>query len=318
LLAAIARDPADPLPWQALADWLEESGQVQSAELARLTLQLRLERRSRRRPTWRDRVRALLAAGVAPCVPEVVNSVGMRLVLVPPGSFVMGAPRREKGWAHDQKQHEVEITRGFWLGAFQVTQDDYEGLTGFNPSWYCPQSGGSGVVTGLDTRRFPVENVSWEECAAFCRKLSARPAEKRAGRVYRLPTEAEWEYSCRAAAGYSQAYFWGAEPSTSEANFERGQGHPCPVGSYKPNAFGLYDLHGNVYEWCGDWDDQNYYKNGPRKDPTGPADGSAKVYRGGNFASIANYVRSAYRTSCRVTSRYHGVGLRVACDVRGG
>src|SRR5262249_38078011 len=177
------------------------SGQPERAELARLTLRLRLERKHPGRPGWRDRVRALLSAGVRPCVPERVSSTGMRFALGPPGGFRMGAPRQEEGRSANERLWDVELTRPFWLGVLQVTQAEYQGLMGTNPSWYSPNGGGEDRVVGLDTTRFPVENVSWDETVEFCRRLSDLRPEKAAGWVYRLPTEAEWEYACRAAAG---------------------------------------------------------------------------------------------------------------------
>src|SRR5262245_8782323 len=142
LLSAIVAESADPLPWQALADWLEESGEPDRAELARLTLRLRLERKHPGRPRWRDRVRELLSAGVRPCVPERASSTGMRFALVPPGRFRIGSPHREKGRSANERLREVEITRPFWLGVFQVTQAEYEGLMGLNASWYSLDGGG--------------------------------------------------------------------------------------------------------------------------------------------------------------------------------
>src|SRR5262249_14994499 len=137
-------------------------------------------------------------AGVRPCVPELVNSLGMRLALIPPGAFRRGSPTRERGRYDDESLRRlIRITRPFWLGGFQLTQGQDGTLTGTNPS--CFRAGGHGArrVKGLDTRTCPVENVSWEEADDFCHRLSKVPAEQAAGRVYRLPTEAEWEYACR-------------------------------------------------------------------------------------------------------------------------
>jgi len=243
----------------------------------------------------------------APFVPriqkEITNSIGLKLVRIPPGKFLMGARDDERQAGSDEKpRHEVEITRAFYLGMYEVTQEEYQKVMGQNPSRY-------------QGKRFPVESVTWNDCVAFCARLSALPEEKKAGRAYRLPTEAEWEYACRGGAKDSKIYWWGDEPKTSEANFNRALGRPTTVGSYKPNGFGLFDMHGNVYEWCQDWHNGNYYRTGPKKDPPGPPQGTSRIYRGGNFSSVPNYVRSAYRNSSGPTSSYYGVGMRVACDL---
>src|SRR5262249_51241273 len=134
--------------------------------------------------------------------PEVVNSIGMKLVHIKPGSFRMGAAQGELGWQpYEGPVHTVEIRHGFYLGAYPVTQEQYQKVIGTNPSHFRKAG-------GCDTRLFPVENVSWEEAAAFCRKLSEMPVEKQRGRRYRLPTEAEWEYACR-AGGDGQPFHFG-------------------------------------------------------------------------------------------------------------
>src|SRR5262249_15622705 len=147
-------------------------------------------------------------------------------------------------------------------------------------------------VEGLDTSEFPVESVSWEDAQDFLKKLSARPEERKAGREYRLPSEAQWEYACRGGASSSTAFHVGASLSSAQANFNGNDPYgdantgpylerPCAVGCYRPNAFGLYDVHGNVWEWCEDWFDEDYYAKSPPKNPSGPDDGSFRVLRGG-------------------------------------
>jgi formylglycine-generating enzyme required for sulfatase activity len=206
-----------------------------------------------------------------------INSVGMKLVTVPKGKFKMGSLEAETGRDSDEgPQHEVEITQPFQMGAYEVTQEEYQKVMGTNPSYFSAGGGGAARVAGMDTKRFPVENVSWDDAQAFCRKLSELPAEKKAGRSYRLPTEAEWEHACR--AGTTTAFHYGASLTSTQANMyglsPYGGAKAGPnlqrtekVGSYRPNAFGLYDMHGNVLEWCQDWFDTTYYRTGPRVDP---------------------------------------------------
>jgi formylglycine-generating enzyme required for sulfatase activity len=200
----------------------------------------------------------------------------MKLVLIPKGKFLMGSPRDEKGRLDHEEQHEVEITRPFYMGVYEVTQEQYEKVMGMNPSWFSATGGGKAKVKGLDTRRFPVENVSWTDARIFCDKPSALERELAAKRVYRLPTEAEWEYTCRGGARKSTPFHFGPSLSSTQANFcgsspygEAGKGpylrRTSTIGSYKPNDFGLFDMHGNVREWCADWYDR--YGNNTNKDP---------------------------------------------------
>jgi uncharacterized protein (TIGR02996 family) len=323
LLATIADDPADPVNWRILADWLDDQGQPDRAELSRLTLRLRLERKHGHHPRWQKRVRALLAAGVRPCVPELVNSIGMRLVLVPPGTFLMGSASREsRRYADESPRHEVEITRPTWVGKYPLTQAEYERVLGANPSFFQP--GRSDNCADLDTSQFPVESINWDDAGAFCRALSALREEKKAGRVYRLPTEAEWEYACRGCM--ATTFHHGRSLTTAQANFDGRQpyrsprtdslGRTCTVGSYPPNAFGLYDLHGNVWEWCADWKSPGYYRDSPRADPPGPPeDGTSetRVSRGGGWSFSGAHCRCAYRGHDDPTGRYNNTGVRIVC-----
>src|SRR5205085_1205452 len=141
--------------------------------------------------------------------------------------------------------HEVALTRPFYLGVQQVTQRQYEQVMRRNPSAFRAGGAFDDRIAGLDVANFPVEQVSWEDAVEFCRRLSGRAAEKRAGRTYRLPSEAEWEYAARAGVS-SQPYFLRTVLRAEDANFQGGPSRPCPVGSYPPNAFGLYDVLGNV------------------------------------------------------------------------
>jgi formylglycine-generating enzyme required for sulfatase activity len=259
---------------------------------------------------------------------QFTNSIGMKLVRIPPGKFTMGSPKDEASRQQGELQHEVEITRAFFLGAYEVTQAQYKKVTGTNPSHFSASGAGRAAVGGLDTSDFPVETVSWTEAVEFCKKLSALPAEKGARRVYRLPSEAEWEHACRAGAREYAPFHYGKSLSSRQANVDGDQPYggaargpnlrrTCKVGSYKPNAWGLYDMHGNVFEWCADWHDQWYYRSSPKKDPRGPATGSYRRLRGGGWMYATWYCRSACRSWNSADYRHNVFGFRVACDVGG-
>lgn len=248
--------------------------------------------------------------------PEILNSIGVKLVLIPAGRFTMGSPGREHGRSVDEgPPHSVRLTQSFYLGAYPVTQEQYRRVMGNNPSHFR-------VVPGQDTRLFPIENVSWTDAVAFCRALSALPEERRLGRVYRLPTEAEWEYACRAGRDDCWPFSVGGSLTSSQANFDgrhpyggptRGDflGRTAEVGSYEPNALGLHDMHGNVWEWCMDWYDADYYKNSTKEDPTGPATGSDRVLRGGSWQNHGRLCRSACRDRAGESYRSLNAGFRV-------
>jgi formylglycine-generating enzyme required for sulfatase activity/serine/threonine protein kinase len=233
---------------------------------------------------------------------EMTNSIGMKLTLVPPGEFLMGSPNSEQDRSDGELQHRVRMTKPFYLGVYEVTQWEYERVMGASPSHF-KESGNSA----------PVEMVSWDEAQEFCRKLSALPAEQAAGWVYRLPTEAEWEYACRAGStsrfcfGDSDdgldAYAWFGNNSDSKTH---------PVGLKKPNAWGLYDMHGNVWEWCADWYDSGYYVASPSSDPQGPSSGSDRVSRGGGWLYRPGDCRSSYRDGFSPGIRSFDLGFRVA------
>jgi formylglycine-generating enzyme required for sulfatase activity len=244
------------------------------------------------------------------------NSVRMKLVRIPAGKFWMGSPNDEPNRFAEEHRHEVQITRPFFLGVYTVTQAQYQKVMGTNPSSFSPTGVERARVGGADTADFSVETVSWNDADAFCKKLSALPAEKGARRVYRLPTEAQWEYACR--AGTTTAYHFGKTLAASQANFSgRGMGRTCKVGSYKPNAWGLFDMHGNVWQFTADWHDTNYYKVSPRKDPPGPKAGAYRVVRGGSCNNPSPHCRAAFRTFVPPTATSYVIGFRVACDVGG-
>jgi formylglycine-generating enzyme required for sulfatase activity len=261
----------------------------------------------------------MFPASTGPSRQVITNSIGMRLTLIPAGEFVMGTPRGERGASlHERPAHRVRISRPFHLGVYEVTQDEFQRVMGSNPSRFRHEP-------GQDTRRFPVESVTWEEAVAFCRKLTARPEEMEAQRMYRLPTEAEWEYACR--AGTTTPFSFGNALASLQANFDGA--HPygaaapgpyrqrlLPVGSFKANAFGLYDMHGNVFEWCADPYARDYYRKAPAVDPPGPAEGPHRVLRGGGWNSAAMSCRSGERTFDAPTRRYAEYGFRTACSAR--
>jgi formylglycine-generating enzyme required for sulfatase activity len=219
---------------------------------------------------------------------EITNSIGMKLVLIPKGTFMMGSPIEEERRFEDEAQHQVTIGKDYYLGVTEVTQMQYEKVMGANPSYF------EGNAVLGDSSNHPVEQVSWEDAVEFCKKLSELPEEKKSGRVYRLPTEAEWEYACR--AGSKAAYSFGANSKTlgDYAWFGENSGSQTrPVGEKKANAWGLYDMHGNVWEWCSDW--YGVYPKGSVSDPSGPSEGSGRVVRGGGWLLGAAFCRSAFR-----------------------
>jgi formylglycine-generating enzyme required for sulfatase activity len=282
-------------------------------------------------------------AGGAPRPPgkEVANSIGMRLVRIPAGKFLMGSTKQEQDAAlveseggkalpsSEGPQHEVEITKDYWLGMHEVTQKQFKEVMGYNPSAFSTDGTGkpgrtyrlaspaarSSRVTGLNTGDFPVENVSWNEAVEFCEKLSDRKEEKAAGRAYRLPTEAQWEHACR--AGTRTIFHTGDTLSAGQANIqptkkEKGAPRrPCKVGSYPANAFGLFDMHGNVAEWCADRFAQDYYARSERKDPSGPRGRGPRVVRGGSWLSRPSDCRSAGRSMRPQGGNGAQVGFRV-------
>jgi formylglycine-generating enzyme required for sulfatase activity len=288
---------------------------------------------------------------------QITNSIGMELVLVPAGEFKMGSGESAEATAtffnkncgmdvltaesfkDEHPQHRVRITKPFYLGAYHVTRGQFRQFVkdsgyktdaekgenlgawgwdsdkkefGFNAKYSWRNAGFE------QTDEHPVVNVSWNDAVAFCKWLS-----KKEGKTYRLPTEAEWEYACR--AGTTTRYHSGDDPETlatvanvadaaAKAQFpdwkwtikaNDGYVFTSPVGKFKPNAFGLYDMHGNAWQWCADWYGADYYTKSPTDDPTGPSGGSRRVFRGGSWIGDAWLCRSAFR--CRI-----GPGFRSA------
>jgi len=218
---------------------------------------------------------------------KTANSLGMTFVLIPAGTFLMGSPEHEPGRNDDEIQHKVTLSQDFYLQTTPVTQAQWEALTDSNPSSFV--QGGSDL---------PVEGVSWQDCQEFINKLN----DLREG-TYRLPTEAEWEYACRAgsttalANGDLVTLSWELDPNLDELGWYCGNygGRPQPVAQKRPNNWGLYDMHGNVWEWVQDW--YGPYPETPQTDPSGPPSGPGRVARGGSWCSSAR--------NCRAAARFH-------------
>ena len=234
----------------------------------------------------------------------ITNSIGMKFVLIPAGKFVMGSPSNEPERGADEKQHEVNITKAFYLQTTEVSQGQWEKVMGGNPSNF--------KDCGADC---PVETVSLDDTQEFIKKLNQMEGTNK----YRLPTEAEWEYACRADT--KTPFFTGECISTDQANYNGNYpAKNCPkgqyrektvkVGSFQPNAWGLYDMHGNVWEWVQDW--YGEYPSNSVVDPKGPDKGEGRVLRGGSWYYLAWVLRSASRYWDDPDFRSYYIGFRVA------
>ncbi|HEU5395650.1 MAG TPA: formylglycine-generating enzyme family protein [Verrucomicrobiae bacterium] len=277
--------------------------------------------------------------------PEIrTNGVGMELIRLPAGEFVMGSPGSEPNRSADEIQHRVKITQSFWMSATPVTVGqfaEFARATGYRTAaerdgfsfgiWNLQKKewnridGGSWKNPGFpQDDRHPVVAVTWNDASAFCDWLGAREHRK-----YRLPTEAEWEYACR--AGGTTAYPWGNNPDDGKGwancndigskeefnlfpafNWPDGWHYTSPVGSYRPNAWGLYDMIGNVLQWCSDW--YGEYPAGLAVDPRGPADGKERILRGGAFVYGPRHCRCAFRGRNQPDFRNYYIGFRVVAD----
>jgi formylglycine-generating enzyme required for sulfatase activity len=227
------------------------------------------------------------------------NNVALDLVWIPSGTFTMGSPPSEGGYSCERPAHRVTISKGFWLGKTLVTQGQYQAVMGTNPSDF--------TKVGADA---PVDTVSWDDAMEFCRKLTEQ--ERATGRIpegyaYTLPTEAQWEYACRAGttgALYGKlndiAWYYGNSGDSTH-----------PVGQKQPNAFGLYDMIGSVWEWCSDWYG-NDYSAGNVTDPAGPDSGLNRVVRGGWWGLTTVYCRSAFRSDYDPSIHFNFIGFRLA------
>ncbi|MHC4538158.1 MAG: InlB B-repeat-containing protein [Planctomycetota bacterium] len=246
----------------------------------------------------------------------ITNSIGMKLVYVPAGSFMMGSSRSAEQLAEEHSegqgrfedefpQHPVRISKGFWMGQTEVTQSQYTSVMNAQP-W-------SAKAYVREDANNPAVYVSWDDAVEFCRKLSQQE-----GRMYRLPTEAEWEYACRAGTatrfGFGESDLPLGDYAWFNGNADKaGQDYAHPVGQKKPNPWGMYDMHGNVLEWCSDYYDEKYYSNSPSVDPYGPSSGISHSVRGGSWDNGPSYLRCSYRSDYPVSCGLL-VGFRVVND----
>jgi formylglycine-generating enzyme len=250
-------------------------------------------------------------------LPSIINTIGMTLNKIPAGSFTMGSPEGEEGRRDNETQHPVTITKAFYMQTTEVTQGQWKEVMGTEP-WKGKQYVKEGPNNAASW-------VSWDDAMAYCKKLSEKESK-----TYRLPTEAEWEYACR--AGTETAWSFGDDEKAlgdyawyRENAWDIDERYAHQVELQKPNAFGLYDMHGNVYEWCHDYYEEDYYKQSPAQDPKGPArptsangDPNSRVLRGGSWRSSSHYVRSANRTWYNAGGRgssQGGLGFRVVREL---
>jgi formylglycine-generating enzyme required for sulfatase activity len=227
---------------------------------------------------------------------EITNDLGMSFVYIPSGAFTMGSPTDELGRNDDETQHQVTLTKGFYMQTTEVTQGQWQAVMGNNPSQF--------QDCGDDC---PVEKVSWDDAQAFIKRLNAKDNANK----YRLPTEAEWEYACRAGTDNQFSfgdnvnqlgeYAWYRENSNERTH---------PVAQKKPNPWGLFDMHGNVWEWCQGW--YGDYPSGSLTDPKGPSWGASRVLRGGSWIDFPSYLRSAVQIAYHPTGSDNIVGFRLA------
>jgi len=230
------------------------------------------------------------------------NTIGMKFAYIPAGKFKMGSPKEEQRRFDNEILHEVTLTKPFLIQTTPVTQEQWKTVMGNNPSYFKKNKG-----CGEDS---PLENVSYDDAQKFIARLN----QKEGTDIYRLPTEAEWEYACRARA--NTAYCFGDDESRLKEYAwydENSSRKTHPVAQFKPNVWGVYDMHGNVWEWCQDW--YGGYPTNPISDPVGPITGSLRVLRGGSWHDDANRCRSAYRLVCTATDRNSYYGFRLASSI---
>jgi len=242
---------------------------------------------------------------------EVVNTIGMKLVLIPAGTFTMGSPASEKYRRDNETQHQVTLTKPFYMGRTEVTQGQWKKVMGTEPwkrEYYVPKKKDD----------YPAVYVSWDDAGEFCKKLSSME-----GKVYRLPTEAEWEYACR--GGTTTAFSFGNDDSAQWVvskyawwgRFEpngnaKDEVYALGVAQKWPNPFGLHDMHGNVWEWCSDW--YGAYPSDPLTDPRGPDSGAFRVSRGGCWSNALGYLRCAFRSDYAPEYRDDNYGFRLVLE----
>ncbi|MDA1230842.1 MAG: SUMF1/EgtB/PvdO family nonheme iron enzyme [Planctomycetota bacterium] len=349
---------------------LDKDGEISLAELEQYSVKqtqsyVRVELGERQTPERRGTVRGLIPLGTFDTLQDMItNSIGMKLTLIPAGEFLMGSSDadvaaalkadsslKEEYLKDEQPQHRVKISRPFYAGVYEVTQGEYEAVMGVNPSSFSSSGGGSDKVGGQNTKRFPVETVTWYDAVEFCNKLSDRDnlppyysltsVEREDGWIksatvtpasggrqspdssgYRLPTEAEWEYMCR--SGTTSAYNFGnvlnGDKANVNGNYPFGTTtkgsyleRPTTVGIYGANKFGLHDVHGNVFEWCFDVYDESAYgsRAGTSVDPLSSGGSEYRVLRGGSWGDYSGGARSALRNWYPPVYRFNVNGFRV-------
>jgi serine/threonine protein kinase/formylglycine-generating enzyme required for sulfatase activity len=262
---------------------------------------------------------------------EMTNSIGMKFVLIPPGEFMMGSTVAETAKAvkdtsnsrfikfieSQTPQHRMRIGKPFWLGVYEITQQQYQMVTGVNPSAFSSTGQKKDLVVGKDTNRLPVDSITWELAVAYCERLSASPAEKASDHRYRLPTEAEWEYTCR--AGTTTIWSFGDDPTAlgDYAWFGNNAGDTThPVGEKLPNPWRLYDMYGNTFEECFDWYDSRYYYEASGViDVAGPRSGETRVTRGGAYWAPPQYSTSAFRGGWPPARPNTDNSFRILCEI---
>ena len=229
---------------------------------------------------------------------SITNTIGMKLNLIPAGTFMMGSPDTEEHREDDEFQHKVTISKAFYMQTTEVTQGQWRAVMHTEP--WKGQEFSKYVKEGAN---YAATYISWHDAVAYCKKLSEKESK-----TYRLPTEAEWEYACRGGTETRWSFGDDEEDLGDYAWYAKNawdiEHYAHQVGLKKPNAFGLYDMHGNVYEWCHDYYGEDYYKQSPEKDPTGPTSGTSRVFRGGSWYDGARSARSASRDSDVAASRY--------------
>ena len=238
--------------------------------------------------------------------PEPYRGPKIEMVEVPAGTFTMGAPSSEpESYVDEAPARAVTISHNYYIGKYELTQSEWQAVMGSNPSHF------------TDCSSCPVDSVSYNDIQVFIMKLNTMGGPL----VYRLPTEAEWERACR--AGTDTPFSFGSTITADQANFKADEPYgtadkgiyrekPLPVGTLVPNAWGIYDMHGNTTEWVADWYDAEYYKSAPTTDPTGPATGTQRVFRGGSWHDAGKYIRSAYRNKDNPEKKFNNCGFRLA------
>ncbi|MDO4629911.1 MAG: SUMF1/EgtB/PvdO family nonheme iron enzyme [Planctomycetia bacterium] len=242
--------------------------------------------------------------GAGASMVKILDGIEYRFRWCPPGTFIMGSPYTESDRGRDELQHHVTFTKGFWILETEVTQAMWKSIMGRTQSE-------QNALTNYESdcgkgAQYPIYRVNWQECQDFCARLSESLSIQ-----VTLPTEAQWEYACRAGttekyAGILDMMAWNSENSGSRTH---------PVATKRPNAWGIYDMHGNVWEWCSDWYSSTYYEESPTSDPTGPETGSHRVARGGSWILNMKNSRSAKRLNYAPDARFNALGLRIVIQI---